>query len=187
MRPSPSEATERAYTQRFTVRFQLCRDVTLRFTPLTIMRTYLSGIILFLLACVSCTEKELPIPTTQDLSGTIWESEFKVDTEDGKVPAKLTFYFNSEDEVRVYLVGPRFTRNNMRGEYSLNKNILKHTVWVLSPDGIITEEVKSTWIIRKRTEKTMVWDPTPQGVDFRDYIYLRGAVIKEPITLYKKS
>ena len=138
------------------------------------MRTYLSGIILFLLACVSCTEKELPIPTTQDLSGTIWESEFKVDTEDGKVPAKLTFYFNSEDEVRVYLVGPRFTRNNMRGEYSLNKNILKHTVWVLSPDGIITE-------------KTMVWDPTPQGVDFRDYIYLRGAVIKEPITLYKKS
>lgn len=77
------------------------------------MRTYLSGIILFLLACVSCTEKELPIPTTQDLSGTIWESEFKVDTEDGKVPAKLTFYFNSEDEVRVYLVGPRFTRNKI--------------------------------------------------------------------------
>jgi len=151
------------------------------------MRTYLSGIILFLLACVSCTEKELPIPTTQDLSGTIWESEFKVDTEDGKVPAKLTFYFNSEDEVRVYLVGPRFTRNNMRGEYSLNKNILKHTVWVLSPDGIITEEVKSTWIIRKRTEKTMVWDPTPQGVDFWFYIYRHGAVIKEPITLYKKS
>nr|DAW71053.1 MAG TPA: hypothetical protein [Caudoviricetes sp.] len=34
MRPSSSEATERAYTQRFTVRFQLCRDVTLRFTPL---------------------------------------------------------------------------------------------------------------------------------------------------------
>ena len=38
MRPSPSEATERAYTQRFTVRFQLCRDVTLRFTPLTTTR-----------------------------------------------------------------------------------------------------------------------------------------------------
>ena len=35
MRPSSSEATERAYTQRFTVRFQLCRDVTLRFTPLS--------------------------------------------------------------------------------------------------------------------------------------------------------
>ena len=35
MRPSSIEATERAYTQRFTVRFQLCRDVTLRFTPLT--------------------------------------------------------------------------------------------------------------------------------------------------------
>ena len=148
------------------------------------MRTYLSGIILFLLACVSCTEKELPTPTTKDLSGTIWESEFKVDTENGKVPAKLTFYFNSENEVRVYLVGPRFTRNNMRGEYSLNKNILKHTVWV---PGFRTEVVESTWIIRKRTEKTMVWDPTPHGVDFRDYIDLYGAVIKEPITLYKKS
>jgi len=36
VRPSSSEATERAYTQRFTVRFQLCRDVTLRFTPLTL-------------------------------------------------------------------------------------------------------------------------------------------------------
>ena len=150
------------------------------------MRTYLSGIILLLLACVSCTEKELPIPTTKDLSGTIWESEFKVDTENGKVPAKLTFYFNSENEVRVYLVGPKYTRNNMRGEYSLNKNILKHTVWVPS-GGFRIEEVESTWIIRKRTEKTMVWDPTPQGVDFWFYIYRHGAVIKEPITLYKKS
>lgn len=150
------------------------------------MRTYLSGIILLLLACVSCTEKELPIPTTKDLSGTIWESEFKVDTENGKVPAKLTFYFNSENEVRVYLVGPKFTRNDMRGEYSLNKNILKHTVWVPSGGGFI-DEVKSTWIIRKRTEKTMVWDPTPHGVDFWDYIHYREAVVKEPITLYKKS
>lgn len=149
------------------------------------MRTYLSGIILFLLACVSCTEKELPIPTTKDLSGTIWESEFKVDTENGKVPAKLTFYFNSENEVRVYLVGPKYTRNDMRGEYSLNKNILKYTVWI--PSGGFVDEVKSTWIIRKRTEKTMVWDPTPQGVDFWDYIHYREAVIKEPITLYKKS
>lgn len=151
------------------------------------MRTYLSGIILFLLACVSCTEKELPIPTTQDLSGTIWESEFKVDTKKGKVPAKLTFYFNSENEVRVYFAGPEFTHNNMRGEYSLNKNILKHTVWVLSPDGIITEEVKSTWIIRKRTEKTMVWDPTPQGVDLSSYVNVFGATKTTPITLYKKS
>ena len=150
------------------------------------MRTYLSGIILFLLACVSCTEKELPIPTTKDLSGTIWESEFKVDTENGKVPAKLTFYFNSENEVRVYLVGPEYTRNDMRGEYSLNKNILKYTVWV--PSSVFRiEEVKSTWIIRKRTEKTMVWDPTPHGVDFWFYIYVHKAVIKEPITLYKKS
>ncbi len=150
------------------------------------MRTYLSGIILFLLACVSCTEKELPIPTTKDLSGTIWESEFKVDTENGKVPAKLTFYFNSENEVRVYLVGPEYTRNDMRGEYSLNKNILKYTVWV--PSSVFRiEEVKSTWIIRKRTEKTMVWDPTPHGVDFWFYIYFHKAVIKEPITLYKKS
>ena len=150
------------------------------------MRTYLSGIILFLLACVSCTEKELPIPTTKDLSGTIWESEFKVDTENGKVPAKLTFYFNSENEVRVYLVGPEYTRNDMRGEYSLNKNILKYTVWV--PSSVFRiEEVKSTWITRKRTEKTMVWDPTPHGVDFWFYIYFHKAVIKEPITLYKKS
>ena len=150
------------------------------------MRTYLSSIILFLLACVSCTEKELPIPTTKDLSGTIWESEFKVDTENGKVPAKLTFYFNSENEVRVYLVGPEYTRNDMRGEYSLNKNILKYTVWV--PSSVFRiEEVKSTWIIRKRTEKTMVWDPTPHGVDFWFYIYFHKAVIKEPITLYKKS
>ena len=150
------------------------------------MRTYLSGIILFLLACVSCTEKELPIPTTKDLSGTIWESEFKVDTENGKVPAKLTFYFNSENEVRVYLVGPEYTRNDMRGEYSLNKNILKYTVWV--PSSVFRiEEVKSTWIIRKRTEKTMVWDPTPHGVDFWFYIYFHKAVIKEPITLNKKS
>ena len=139
------------------------------------------------MACVSCTEKELPIPTTQDLSGTIWESEFKVDTKKGKVPAKLTFYFNSENEVRVYFAGPEFTHNNMRGEYSLNKNMLKHTVWVPEPGGITAEEVESTWIIRKRTEKTMVWDPTPQGVDFWFYIYLQRAVIKEPITLYKKS
>ena len=65
--------------------------------------------------------------------------------------------------------------------------MLKHTVWVVAPGGIITEKVNSTWIIRKRTEKTMVWDPTPQGVDFWFYIYLHGAVIKEPITLYKKS
>ena len=150
------------------------------------MRTYLSSIILFLLACVSCPAKELPIPTTKDLSGTIWESEFKVDTENGKVPAKLTFYFNSENEVRVYLVGPEYTRNDMRGEYSLNKNILKYTVWV--PSSVFRiEEVKSTWIIRKRTEKTMVWDPTPHGVDFWFYIYFHKAVIKEPITLYKKS
>ena len=43
MRPSSSEATERAYTQRFTVRFQLCRDVTLRFTPLTNLVNVVKG------------------------------------------------------------------------------------------------------------------------------------------------
>ena len=91
------------------------------------MRTYLSGIILFLLACVSCTEKELPIPTTQDLSGTIWESEFNVESEKGQIPVKMTFYFDTEDKMRIYSVGP-LTYDGLIGYYSLNKNILEYKV-----------------------------------------------------------
>jgi len=128
---------------------------------------------------VSCTEKELPIPTTQDLSGTIWESEFNVESEKGQIPVKMTFYFDTEDKMRIYSVGP-LTYDGLIGYYSLNKNILEYKVRLAGTETY-------TWIIRKRTEKTMVWDPTPQGVDFWFYIYRHGAVIKEPITLYKKS
>lgn len=150
------------------------------------MRTYLSGIILFLLACVSCTEKELPTPTTQDLSGTIWESEFKVESKKGQIPVKMTFYFDTEDKMRIYSVGP-LTYDGLTGYYSLNKNILEYKVRLQNPFALLTGTETYTWVIRKRTEKTMVWDPTPQGVDFWFYIYRHGAVIKEPITLYKKS
>ena len=143
------------------------------------MRTYLSGIILFLLACVSCTEKELPIPTTQDLSGTIWESEFNVESEKGQIPVKMTFYFDTEDKMRIYSVGP-LTYDGLIGYYSLNKNILEYKVSLAGTETY-------TWIIRKRTDKTMIWAPTPQGVDFSSYVNVFGATKTIPITLYKKS
>lgn len=150
------------------------------------MRTYLSGIILFLLACVSCTEKELPTPTTQDLSGTIWESEFNVESEKGQIPVKMTFYFDTEDKMRIYSVGP-LTYDGLTGYYSLNKNILEYKVRLQNPFALLTGTEMYTWVIRKRTEKTMVWDPTPQGVDLSSYVNVFGATKTTPITLYKKS
>lgn len=150
------------------------------------MRTYLSGIILFLLACVSCTEKELPTPTTQDLSGTIWESEFKVESKKGQIPVKMTFYFDTEDKMRIYSVGP-LTYDGLTGYYSLNKNILEYKVRLQNPFALLTGTETYTWVIRKRTEKTMVWDPTPQGVDLSSYVNVFGATKTTPITLYKKS
>ena len=149
------------------------------------MRTYLSGI-LFLLACVSCTEKELPTPTTQDLSGTIWESEFNVESEKGQIPVKMTFYFDTEDKMRIYSVGP-LTYDGLTGYYSLNKNILEYKVRLQNPFALLTGTETYTWVIRKRTEKTMVWDPTPQGVDLSSYVNVFGATKTTPITLYKKS
>nr|DAS66236.1 MAG TPA: hypothetical protein [Caudoviricetes sp.] len=63
MRPSSSEATERAYTQRFTVRFHLCRDVTLRFTPLSIEQKIFHAEIVVDVAKVSAEAKVYqPIP-----------------------------------------------------------------------------------------------------------------------------
>ena len=150
------------------------------------MRTYLFGIILFLLACVSCTEKELPIPTTQDLSGTIWESEFNVESKKGQIPVKMTFYFDTEDKMRIYSVGP-LTYDGLTGYYSLNKNILEYKVRLQNPFALLTGTETYTWVIRKRTEKTMVWDPTPQGVDLSSYVKVFGATKTTPITLYKKS
>ena len=150
------------------------------------MRTYLSGIILFLLACVSCTEKELPTPTTQDLSGTIWESEFNVESKKGQIPVKMTFYFDTEDKMRIYSVGP-LTYDGLIGYYSLNKNILEYKVRLQNPFDLLTGTEMYTWVIRKRTEKTMVWDPTPQGVDLSSYVNVFGATKTTPITLYKKS
>ena len=150
------------------------------------MRTYLSGIILFLLACVSCTEKELPIPTTQDLSGTIWESGFNVESKKGQIPVKMTFYFDTEDKMRIYSVGP-LTYDGLTGYYSLNKNILEYKVRLQNPFALLTGTETYTWVIRKRTEKTMVWDPTPQGVDLSSYVNVFGATKTTPITLYKKS
>ena len=150
------------------------------------MRTYLSGIILFLLACVSCTEKELPTPTTQDLSGTIWESEFKVESKKGQIPVKMTLYFDTEDKMRIYSVGP-LTYDGLIGYYSLNKNILEYKVRLQNPFALLTGTETYTWVIRKRTEKTMVWDPTPQGVDLSSYVNVFGATKTTPITLYKKS
>lgn len=143
------------------------------------MRTYLSGIILFLLACVSCTEKELPTPTTQDLSGTIWESEFNVESKKGQIPVKMTFYFDTEDKMRIYSVGP-LIYDGLIGYYSLNKNILEYKVRIAGTETY-------TWIIRKRTDKTMIWAPTPQGVDLSSYVNVFGATKTTPITLYKKS
>lgn len=150
------------------------------------MRTYLFGIILFLLACVSCTEKELPTPTTQDLSGTIWESEFNVESKKGQIPVKMTFYFDTEDKMRIYSVGP-LTYDGLTGYYSLNKNILEYKVRLQNPFALLTGTETYTWVIRKRTEKTMVWDPTPQGVDLSSYVNVFGATKTTPITLYKKS
>ncbi len=150
------------------------------------MRTYLSGIILFLLACVSCTEKELPTPTTQDLSGTIWESEFNVESEKGQIPVKMTFYFDTEDKMRIYSVGP-LTYDGLTGYYSLNKNILEYKVRIQNPFALLTGTETYTWVIRKRTEKTMIWAPTPQGVDLSSYVNVFGATKTTPITLYKKS
>lgn len=150
------------------------------------MRTYLSGIILFLLAYVSCTEKELPTPTTQDLSGTIWESEFNVESKKGQIPVKMTFYFDTEDKMRIYSVGP-LTYDGLTGYYSLNKNILEYKVRLQNPFALLTGTETYTWVIRKRTEKTMVWDPTPQGVDLSSYVNVFGATKTTPITLYKKS
>ena len=150
------------------------------------MRTYLSGIILFLLACVSCTEKELPTPTTQDLSGTIWESEFNVESEKGQIPVKMTFYFDTEDKMRIYSVGP-LTYDALTGYYSLNKNILEYKVRIQNPFALLTGTETYTWVIRKRTEKTMIWAPTPQGVDLSSYVNVFGATKTTPITLYKKS
>ena len=150
------------------------------------MRTYLSGIILFLLACVSCTEKELPTPTTQDLSGTIWESEFNVESKKGQIPVKMTFNFDTEDKMRIYSVGP-LTYDGLTGYYSLNKNILEYKVRLQNPFALLTGTETYTWVIRKRTEKTMVWDPTPQGVDLSSYVNVFGATKTTPITLYKKS
>lgn len=150
------------------------------------MRTYLSGIILFLLACVSCTEKELPTPTTQDLSGTIWESEFNVESKKGQIPVKMTFYFDTEDKMIIYSVGP-LTYDGLIGYYSLNKNILEYKVRLQNPFALLTGTEMYTWVIRKRTEKTMVWDPTPQGVDLSSYVNVFGATKTTPITLYKKS
>lgn len=150
------------------------------------MRTYLYGIILFLLACVSCTEKELPTPTTQDLSGTIWESEFNVESKKGQIPVKMTFYFDTEDKMRIYSVGP-LTYDGLTGYYSLNKNILEYKVRLQNPFALLTGTETYTWVIRKRTEKTMVWDPTPQGVDLSSYVNVFGATKTTPITLYKKS
>ena len=150
------------------------------------MRTYLSGIILFLLACVSCTEKELPTPTTQDLSGTIWESEFNVESEKGQIPVKMTFYFDTEDKMRIYSVGP-LTYDGLTGYYSLNKNILEYKVRIQNPFALLTGTETYTWVIRKRKEKTMIWAPTPQGVDLSSYVNVFGATKTTPITLYKKS
>lgn len=150
------------------------------------MRTYLSSIILFLLACVSCTEKELPTPTTQDLSGTIWESEFNVESKKGQIPVKMTFYFDTEDKMRIYSVGP-LTYDGLTGYYSLNKNILEYKVRIQNPFALLTGTETYTWVIRKRTEKTMIWAPTPQGVDLSSYVNVFGATKTTPITLYKKS
>ena len=45
----------------------------------------------------------------------------------GQIPVKMTFYFDTEDKMRIYSVGP-LTYDGLTGYYSLNKNILEYKV-----------------------------------------------------------
>ena len=151
------------------------------------MRTYLSAIVLCLLSCLSCQEKELPIPTKEDLSGTIWETNFDLETSlYGQIPVKMTIYFDSDEDMRVFLDARQYNYKDLSASYTLNKNLLNYTVHFV--DTYLLPNIQETsWIIRKRTSKTMIWEPTPQGVNFRNYLGVVEAMLTTPITLYKKS
>ena len=151
------------------------------------MRTYLSAIVLCLLSCLSCQEKELPTSTKEYLSGTIWETNFDLETSlYGQIPVKMTIYFDSDEDMRVFLDARQYNYKGLSASYTLNKNLLNYTVHFV--DTYLLPNIQETsWIIRKRTSKTMIWEPTPQGVNFRNYLGVVEAMLTTPITLYKKS
>ena len=151
------------------------------------MRTYLSAIVLCLLACLSCQEKELPIPTKEDLSGTIWETNFDLETSlYGQIPVKMTICFDSDESMKVFLEAQQYRYKDLSASYTLNKNLLNYTVYFVDPNPLPARQ-EASWIIRKRTSKTMIWEPALQGVNFRSYIGAMKALLTTPITLYKKS
>ena len=150
------------------------------------MRTYLSAIVLCLLSCLSCQEKELPTPTKEDLSGTIWETNFILEADEKRTPVKMTIYFDSDESMKVFLEAQQYRYKDLSASYTLNKNLLNYTVYFVDPNPLPSRQ-EASWIIRKRTSKTMIVEPALQGVNFRSYIGAMKAMLTTPITLYKKS
>lgn len=150
------------------------------------MRTYLSAIVLCLLSFLSCQEKELPAPTKEDLSGTIWETNFILEADEQRTPVKMTICFDSDESMKVFLEAQQYRYKDLSASYTLNKNLLNYTVYFVDPNPLPARQ-EASWIIRKRTSKTMIWEPALQGVNFRSYIGAMKALLTTPITLYKKS
>jgi len=128
----------------------------------------------------------LPTPTKEDLSGTIWETNFILEADEKRTPVKMTIYFDSDESMKVFLEAQQYRYKDLSASYTLNKNLLNYTVYFVDPNPLPSRQ-EASWIIRKRTSKTMIWEPALQGVNFRSYIGAMKAMLTTPITLYKKS
>lgn len=147
--------------------------------------------LLFLFVLVSCKEKELDAPTPSDLSGTIWETSFTLTTPDtyygAQVFVELELYFSSKEDLRMVWRSTAARSNpldlNIKGSYSLNKNILTYYLeYPANYSGIEFE-----WIITKRTKTKMILKPRRQGTNYSRIINHQLDPLLDAITLTKKS